>query len=445
MSTLMPPETDEMPTPASDPNRPAVEAALGPDVPPPHTPRRTSLAPRIFKVVLAALLVLAAVAIISRVAANRTQPTPEATPTAVPTTAAASLFAPATPRLTTTAARNATSAAMMAATTAPAMMGTAMSGSATTAPAAAATTAPALAAGSSASKANSAALPPIDRKVIRNAALTLAVPPESVQPSVNTVSGLVTGVGGYLLQSNTFQRNGYTFATMTFQVPFGQFENVLSQLRSLPGKTGFVEAEQASGQDVTEEFSDTEAQIHNLQATESELLRLLKGVTKLDEILTLQDRLRDVRSQIEQRQGRLKLLTNRTDYSSITLTINPIIPTPTAAPTATATPTMTATPTQTAIPTATTIPTITPTPKPVFDGAKTATQAWESSLDVMGGMATLAITLLVFGWWLIPLGIVGLVIYRRTPRKIAAEKRPTKAEKETRRAIRKESPGDKAK
>ena len=291
-----------------------------------------------------------------------------------------------------------------------------MAPASTTAPAAAATTAPASsmmdsAAGSTNSEAGknnpSAAQAPaaaatvpatgsgskpaaVDRKVMRNAAVTLSVAPDAVQPAVNTVSGYVTNAGGYLLQSNNVQREGYLYATMTFQVPFAQFENVLSQLRMLPGKTGRVESEQTSGQDVTEEFTDTESEIRNLQTQEQSLLRLLDKATKLEDIITIQNKLAEVRGQIEKMQGRIKFLTNRTDYSTVTLTINPIIP---PAPTATPAPT--------------------PSSNIEFDGGKVSSQAWHASLNVLKIAATVVISVIVFGWWLIPVLLVGGLLYRR--------------------------------
>jgi hypothetical protein len=57
-------------------------------------------------------------------------------------------------------------------------------------------------------------------------------------------------------------------------VPGEEFEQVLPELRSLGGRVKKVLAENISGQDVTEEYTDLQSQLRNLQATETRLLQL---------------------------------------------------------------------------------------------------------------------------------------------------------------------------
>ncbi|MBD0257229.1 MAG: PAS domain S-box protein, partial [Cytophagales bacterium] len=58
------------------------------------------------------------------------------------------------------------------------------------------------------------------------------------------------------------------------------------------------------------EYTDLDAQLRNLQATEGQYLELMKRATTIDDILMVQNRLASVRGEIEQTQGRLNQLQN---------------------------------------------------------------------------------------------------------------------------------------
>jgi hypothetical protein len=86
-------------------------------------------------------------------------------------------------------------------------------------------------------------------------------------------------------------------------------------------ETGSPVSEQVSTQEVTEEFVDLEAQVRNLESTEQQYIRLLERAQRIEEILPIQQRITDVRGQIERLRGRMNLLQRRSDVSTITLTL----------------------------------------------------------------------------------------------------------------------------
>jgi hypothetical protein len=79
--------------------------------------------------------------------------------------------------------------------------------------------------------------------------------------------------------------------------------------------------ENVSTQEVTEEFVDLEAQVRNLEATEQQYIRFLDRAQRIEEILPLQQRLTEVRAQIERLKGRMNLLQRRADVSTIDVTL----------------------------------------------------------------------------------------------------------------------------
>ena len=83
-----------------------------------------------------------------------------------------------------------------------------------------------------------------------------------------------------------------------------------------------------SRQDVTDQYSDLDAQLRNLRATETELLALLTEVrqkpnAKVEDILAVHRSLMQIREEIETLQGRKNLLDNQTGFSTIWIELIP--------------------------------------------------------------------------------------------------------------------------
>jgi hypothetical protein len=136
-----------------------------------------------------------------------------------------------------------------------------------------------------------------------------------------------------------------------------------------------------SGEDVTEEFVDLESRERNLLAAEQSLLELYNEAESVNDSLSIQRELTNVRDQIERVQGRIKYLEQRTDSSRIELTIQPVRE---EAP-----------------------------PETGWSPTQVADQAWNASLGVLQGLANTVISVAVFSWWLVPLPIAAFVWWRR--------------------------------
>lgn len=92
-------------------------------------------------------------------------------------------------------------------------------------------------------------------------------------------------------------------------------------------KLGEVESNTSDSEDVTEEYYDLENHIKNRLAEEEALRKLLDRVEKtadkekLDTILGVRRELSAVRDDIQRKQGRLNLLTNLTDMTTVSVTL----------------------------------------------------------------------------------------------------------------------------
>jgi hypothetical protein len=177
----------------------------------------------------------------------------------------------------------------------------------------------------------------VERLIIKNAELDMTV--EDTSTAVDLVTAIAVEYGGYLVGSHSWYTNNRKEATISLGVPVDQFENVLRRLRGLALR---VEKEISSGQDVTDQYVDLNSRIRNLDATAERIRGFLKAATTITEALKINDELTRIEEQIETLKGKVNYLADRSAYSTITVQLHEIIPTPT--PTTTGTPTATPTP-----------------------------------------------------------------------------------------------------
>ena len=160
----------------------------------------------------------------------------------------------------------------------------------------------------------------IVRKIIFNATVTLAV--EHFDPVPEQVAALAKRYGAYVARSQIAgsagsPRSGH----WTLRVPSDRFEDFLISVRGL----GEVQNINSDSQDVTDEYYDIDARIRNKKQEESRLLDLLaKAAGRLDEVLNLERELTRVRGEVEQLQGRLRVLGDLSAMGTVVLDVKEI-------------------------------------------------------------------------------------------------------------------------
>ncbi|MBV6397277.1 MAG: hypothetical protein HFACDABA_02887 [Anaerolineales bacterium] len=179
------------------------------------------------------------------------------------------------------------------------------------------------------------------RMVIKNAEIKLLVKDSDI--AMDGVTQLVGDVQGYIVSSQIwfvdYGGANYKYATITIGIPADQFEAVLRRLRNMSIR---VLNETASGQDVTDQYVDLQAQLVNLEATRDRIKTFLDDAKSVDEALRINQQLSEIEAQIEQVKGQMNYLADRSAFSTITIQIEPDLPP--ATPTPSPTPRPTATP-----------------------------------------------------------------------------------------------------
>ena len=111
--------------------------------------------------------------------------------------------------------------------------------------------------------------------------------------------------------------------------------NSKPRMRRLRGLAVQVLDENATGEDVTDQYVDLQSQLVNLEATRARIQEFLQDAKSVDEALRVNQELANIEAQIEQIKGRMNYLTDRSAYSTITINLEPEFPVLTPTPTST--------------------------------------------------------------------------------------------------------------
>ena len=165
---------------------------------------------------------------------------------------------------------------------------------------------------------------PADRVVIHTANMSIVVPEPSA--SVQEIANLANEMGGFVVSSNVFQ----TFfseanvsadrASITIRVPSERLDEALEAIKT--GATE-IQSESISGQDVTQEFTDLQSRLRNLEAAEEQLLEIMEAANDTEDVLQVFENLRRVSEEIEVIKGRIQYLSESARLSAIAVELIP--------------------------------------------------------------------------------------------------------------------------
>ncbi len=157
-----------------------------------------------------------------------------------------------------------------------------------------------------------------ERKIIRNAELTVSV--ESPAQAARDAAAIARRFGGFVGSTETWgprENDAEASVKVVLKVKADRFDDALSALRALGSKVG---SESISTDDVTEEYLDLDARLRTEKKLETQYLTLLERAGTVDEMLKVQKHLAEVRGSIEKLEGRKRFLDGRIDLSTITVT-----------------------------------------------------------------------------------------------------------------------------
>jgi Domain of unknown function (DUF4349) len=223
--------------------------------------------------------------------------------------------------------------------------------------------------GGAPAKAATAAVQLVDlgNRIVRKATLNLEVGQARLNDTISRATTIVSGHQGIYVSSSTeVPNNGPAHGQVTFRVPVDAFEATLRDLKGL----GRYSGEHSSSQDVTTQYIDLNGQLAAWRAQEKVYLRLLGQAKSISDVISIQNQLQNVQSNVNRLQGQVDYLRDQSSFSTIELDL--------AEPGAAGR----------AVP------------------RTRLAKAWSTAVDGLGAMAAAALVLVV---WVVPLGLVALI------------------------------------
>jgi Domain of unknown function (DUF4349) len=210
----------------------------------------------------------------------------------------------------------------------------------------------------------------------------------ALQEAYVDISGRARDLGGFVADAQRSAAEEQESAFLRLRIPAPRHEELLTALRNLPDAN--VTREESTAREVTAEYTDLRSRLTNLQATEAQYRTLLTRAGDIEDVLKVTAKLDQVRGDIDQTEGRIKLLEDQSDFATVAVRLR--LPPPVEARSGLASPL-----------------------DVLVDAATTSLTVAHAALNV-------AVVLFVAGAWLIPATLIALLVRRRFRRQFAAVK-----------------------
>lgn len=156
------------------------------------------------------------------------------------------------------------------------------------------------------------------QKLIRRVYLTAET--EDYYAFMDQLSATVASLGGYMEQVEARTSGSQPSASLTVRVPADRLDALTAQVDGYSNITYRSESQQ----NVTLQYADTESRILALRTEQTRLLELLEQAEDLEQVLMIEDRLTEVRYQLESNESSLRALANQVDYATVTLDVRQV-------------------------------------------------------------------------------------------------------------------------
>ena len=172
-------------------------------------------------------------------------------------------------------------------------------------------------------------------KIIYSASLCIQT--TEFDEAVAALERMTASFGGFVERSDvsgdiSYEADGSTrvvnrWGYYTLRVPCGRFEEFLTQTQGL----GNVLSSSKYAENVTSTYTDYEARLSSLYTQEDRLLSMLEQSEDIDSLIALEQRLADVRYEIESIERNLRNLDMQISYSTVSVDLQEVeVYTPTA-------------------------------------------------------------------------------------------------------------------
>ena len=167
------------------------------------------------------------------------------------------------------------------------------------------------------------------RKIIKHSNLSLET--LEFDQSLQQISALIEEKGGYIESQsidsygNSYHRSGEYVqersASIQARIPSEKLDQTISEVGGICNLLSKSE----SMEDISDQYFDSEARLSTLQLQEERLLEILSKADKLEDVITLEQALSNVRYEIERLTASLKRMDNQVTYSYLNLDLREVV------------------------------------------------------------------------------------------------------------------------
>jgi hypothetical protein len=167
---------------------------------------------------------------------------------------------------------------------------------------------------------------PTDRKMVGYRSLSIET--KEFDDALEAIFRIIEESGGYIENQNVsgvslFDRGGYNErrASMTARIPAAKLAQVVGTM----GETGNVVSTSSNIDDITDSYFDTKARLESLTLQEERLLVILEKAEKLEDVITLEKALSDVRYQIESMTAAMRRMDSQVSFSYLNISLLEVV------------------------------------------------------------------------------------------------------------------------
>lgn len=162
-----------------------------------------------------------------------------------------------------------------------------------------------------------------NQKLIKTGNITF--PTNNLDKTKNETVSFIKSLGGYISNDSQQKLNDRIQQTLIIRIPIKNFDNLVNKVIEIAED---IDERNISIEDVSEDFYDTETRIKNKKSVEIKYLDLLKKANKIEDILSIEGKLGEIRNEVETAEGHLKSLKDKISYSTLNVVFYKSISTP---------------------------------------------------------------------------------------------------------------------
>lgn len=131
-------------------------------------------------------------------------------------------------------------------------------------------------------------------------------------------------LGGYVESSyvngNSYYTENSRYASLTLRIPKDRTDDFLGTV----GEMANVTSRSENVEDVTLTYTDLKSHVEALQAEQEQLMKLMEQAKTVEDTMSIQSRLTDVRYELESYMSQLKVYDNQVDYDTVNISIQEV-------------------------------------------------------------------------------------------------------------------------